>query len=79
MATTKLSTKGQVVIPKKIRKAIKAKPGTAFKVSIQRGKIVLEPISEFILEHLYGKFQGISLLESLEEEHAKEIQKETNI
>jgi len=79
MATTKLSTKGQVVIPKEIRKAIKAKPGTTFKVSMQRGKIVLEPISESILEYLYGKFQGISLLESLEEEHAKEIQKETNI
>lgn len=76
MATTKLSSKGQLVLPKSIRKAIKAEPGTAFKVSIHDGKIILEPILESFLDYLYGKFQGLSLLEDLEEEHAKEIQKE---
>lgn len=76
MALTKLSSKGQVVLPKAIRTAIKADPGTTFRVSLQEKKIILEPVSKSLVDHLYGKFSGASLLDDLEDEHAKEIAEE---
>ena len=44
MEITKLSTKGQIVIPEKIRKGLKS--GTAFVVSKQNDLIVLKEISD---------------------------------
>ncbi len=43
MAMTTLTSKGQLVIPKSIRTALHARPGTRFYVSIDKGRIVLEP------------------------------------
>ena len=44
MEITKLSTKGQIVIPEEIRKGLKS--GTAFIVSKQNDLIVLKKISD---------------------------------
>jgi AbrB family looped-hinge helix DNA binding protein len=41
--TTKLSSKGQVVIPKSLRTAHRWKPGTEFIVEEQGDNIVLRP------------------------------------
>lgn len=41
--TTKLSTKGQVVLPKAIRRKMDLRPGDQFDTSVERGCIVLTP------------------------------------
>ena len=43
--TTKLSTKGQVVLPKSLRAAHRWKPGTEFVVQEREGGILLVPKS----------------------------------
>ena len=43
---TVVSSKGQVVIPKPIREALGLRPGTLLRVSIEGGRVVLEPIRE---------------------------------
>ena len=42
METTKLTSKGQLVIPKRIRDILRATPGTRFAVRLQGSHIVLE-------------------------------------
>ena len=42
METAKMTSKGQLVIPKKIRIAMRAKPGTEFSVSVDGDKIILQ-------------------------------------
>ena len=46
MIKIKVSSKGQVVIPKEIRDKLGIKPGTILNVSIEGKRIVLEPASE---------------------------------
>ena len=47
MATTRLSNKGQVVIPKSIRAAHGWEPGVEFLVESTSGGIVLKPVKTF--------------------------------
>jgi AbrB family looped-hinge helix DNA binding protein len=42
MEIAKMTSKGQLVIPKRIRLAVRAKTGTEFSVRLDGGKIVLE-------------------------------------
>jgi AbrB family looped-hinge helix DNA binding protein len=41
--TTKLSTKGQIVLPKQVRARLQVKPGTTFICKVEGGSIVLTP------------------------------------
>ena len=50
IATTKLSSKGQVVIPKEIRERLGLKPGTQFVVLGERGAVILKTISAPAIE-----------------------------
>ncbi len=43
MLTTRMSTKGQVIIPKAVRDQLGAAPGTQYAVEIDRGAIRLVP------------------------------------
>lgn len=76
MITAKISSKGQLVIPKKIRKKFNIKPGTFFQIRIQKDNIVLTPMKKGPLDNLYGKFAGENILAELEREHADEIESE---
>jgi AbrB family looped-hinge helix DNA binding protein len=40
---TRLSTKGQIVLPSKIRERLGLKPGDAFETSVEDGRVVLTP------------------------------------
>lgn len=73
MPLAKLSSKGQLVLPKRIRKAIKADTGTVFRVTLQNNKVLLEPVEKSLLNRLYGKYSGTPLTKDLEEEHAQEV------
>lgn len=42
MDTAKMTSKGQLVIPKRVRDAVRAKPGTEFSVRVEGSRIVLE-------------------------------------
>ena len=77
MALAKLSSKGQIVLPKAIRDAMGMGPGTIIKITVQEGKVILEPISKVVIEPLYGKFSGINFLKDLEEDHREELLRET--
>ena len=44
-ANTRLSSKGQIVIPKDIRDALRLKPGETLSVTREGRRIILEPLS----------------------------------
>ena len=71
----KLSSKGQLIIPKGIRRSLALEPGSQFQVDVVDRKIILEPVSNTSpVDQLYGKYSGTDLLEALEEEHRLEVQ-----
>ena len=72
----RLSSKGQVVIPKSIREALALRRGTRFHVQVDQGRIILEPQVVSPADALYGKYADADLLTELEEEHRQEIRDE---
>ena len=70
----KLSSKGQLVIPGGIRRALRLQPGARFHLEIVDRKIVLDPITEKSpIEALYGMFADEDFLGDLEREHREEV------
>ena len=59
MATTTLSTKNQIVIPKDVRESLDLKPGTQFEVLVKDGMIML--VQRRSLEQLQAVFRGADL------------------
>ena len=72
----KLSSKGQVVIPKPIRDALNLRKGALFDVKVEGRRIILEPLTESPIEALYGKYSDVDFLSELEEEHKREVENE---
>ena len=72
----RLSSKGQLVIPKVMRESLRVKSGDQFQVRIQDGKIILEPVAKGLVQKLHGKYAGHDMLTALEEEHRREIENE---
>lgn len=56
MHTASLSSKGQIFIPKAVRSELDLIPGTRFEVTIDAGRLVLEPLREpeFDLDALHA-------------------------
>jgi len=69
----RLSSKGQLVIPKTIRQSLRLKNGDQFQARVADGKIILEPVGLDVVARLHGKYQGTDLLKGLEEEHRQEV------
>ena len=55
---TTVSSKGQFVIPAEIRASLGIKPGTRISVSLEDARIVLEPVSEELVDRTRGMFKG---------------------
>ena len=72
----RLSSRGQLVIPKSVRQALGLEPGTQFQLQIGDDKIILEPLAPSAIDLLYGKYAGVDLLADLEAEHRQEIENE---
>ena len=72
----RLSSKGQLVIPKTIRESLRLKNGDQFQVRVIDGKIVLDPVAKGLVEKLHGKYAGHNMLKALEEEHKRELANE---
>ncbi|MBU4426921.1 MAG: AbrB/MazE/SpoVT family DNA-binding domain-containing protein [Proteobacteria bacterium] len=77
MLATKISSKGQLVVPKEVRTKLKIEPGTFLRVRLHKNNIVLTPIKKMPIDNLYGKFAGEKILDELEKEHAEEIENES--
>jgi len=70
----KLSCKGQLVIPKAIRRALGLEAGDQLHIQLVEDKIVLKPVAAVSpIESLYGKYAGCDLVGELEREHGREI------
>lgn len=74
-----LSSKGQLVIPKEIRQALRLRRGTQFHVHLTERKIILEPVMPSALDALYGKYADADFLANLEAEHQREMAHEAAI
>lgn len=79
METTRLSSKGQVVLPKALREARNWPPGTEFRVEAFEDGVVLRPVKPFAptrLEDVVGvaAYKGArKSLEEMEEAIAKGV------
>lgn len=70
----RLSSKGQLVLPKKIREKLNLKIGDQFQARVVDGKIILEPIKKDTLTKLHGVLADTDVLRELEEEHRREVE-----
>ncbi|MBS1800388.1 MAG: AbrB/MazE/SpoVT family DNA-binding domain-containing protein [Acidobacteria bacterium] len=66
---TTVSTKGQLVIPAKMRDALGLEPGDQVALTIEDGAILLRPVTERLVEETRGMFAGGSSM-------AAELQRE---
>jgi AbrB family looped-hinge helix DNA binding protein len=55
---TTVSSKGQFVIPAEMRASLQIKPGTRISVALEDSRIVLEPVSEDLVDRTRGMFSG---------------------
>jgi len=55
---TTVSTKGQLVIPAGIREFLGIVPGTRIAISLQGPRIILEPVSEKLVDETRGLLGG---------------------
>ena len=68
-----LSSKGRLIIPKKIRESLKLQNNSQLRVRVTNGKIILEPLpNNDVVHRLYGKYAEHNLLNALEDEHQQE-------
>ncbi len=75
----KLSSKGQLVLPKKIREKLHLKNGDQFQARIVDGKIILEPVKKDAIENLHGVLAGSNVLRELEEDHRREMKHDRDL
>jgi len=72
MEVTSLSAEGKIVIPKKLRKILRLRPGTKFTIELEGNRLILRPMKGDVARRLYGRYKGLDLLKDLEEEHLRE-------
>jgi AbrB family looped-hinge helix DNA binding protein len=80
-ARTKLTSKGQVVIPKGLRDRLRWRPGTRLRIeALDEGGIKLDVVgggeSVDPIDRAFGLLRGESLLPELEREHREEVEED---
>jgi AbrB family looped-hinge helix DNA binding protein len=69
---TTVSTKGQFVIPSEMRASLGIRPGTRISVTQDGSRIVLEPVTEELVDKTRGMLSGgTSLSEELKRERRR--------
>ncbi len=59
------TSKGQIVIPSKIRRQLKIKEGTPLQIDVEDNKrIILTPITREYIHSLRGKYKGKGLMKA---------------
>jgi len=71
---TYITSKGQVVIPSKVRRKFAIKAGTRIEVEVDEAahRIVLTPITRDYVQRRRGRYKGKGLLEALAAEKQRE-------
>ena len=59
---TTVSTKGQLVIPARMRDALGIEPGDRIALTLEDGVILLRPVSERLVDETCGMFAGGRLM-----------------
>jgi AbrB family looped-hinge helix DNA binding protein len=73
-AATRLTSKGQVVIPKVVRDRVRWRPGTRLDVeALPDGAVRLAAVNEDPIERLFGCLTEGDALADLEAEHRAEV------
>ena len=73
MTRVVMSSKGQIVVPARVRREMDLSKGTQFEVERRGGEIVLTPVEATEWEQCYGMFSdGPSALDELEQDRARE-------
>jgi AbrB family looped-hinge helix DNA binding protein len=66
---TAVSTKGQLVIPARMRDALGIEPGDRVALTLEDGMILLRPVSERLVDETRGMFShGRSMADELQKE-----------
>ena len=65
--TVHFGTKGQVVIPRRLRREFEIEEGTRATVVATPDGILLKPITRAYIKSLRGKYKHLPLLETLQE------------
>ncbi len=77
MPITQLSEKGQVLIPKHLRRKLGLKPGTKVQLVEEEGRLVLSPVPPDPIAAATGFLEGpFSLTADLRREHREELRRE---
>lgn len=78
MPRAKLSSKGQITIPKGLREALNLHPGEKVEIELVNGHITIRPVHQDLAEKLRGSLSHIetSLADELVEEHHWEIKQQ---
>jgi AbrB family looped-hinge helix DNA binding protein len=64
---TMASSKGQIVIPAKLREELGIKAGTRLAVTQETGRLILQPVTDDFIDSVMGSCKGEeSLVEALE-------------
>ncbi len=73
---TVTTSKGQVVIPAKIRRKLGIKEGTYIQIDLDEAnkRIILTPVTREYIDSLRGKYKGKGLMKALKAE--KELEKD---
>ena len=70
----RLSSKGQMVIPKALRQALHLEAGSRLRIRLEGSRIIIEPEIVSPVGALFGKYPEADFLADLETEHRQEIQ-----
>ena len=76
MTTTTITSKGQIVIPSRIRKHLNIKPGMRFVVQEQGNKIIVEKVDKHYFDQFIGILKGTNATEELLKERRREQKRE---
>lgn len=77
MTTTVVTTKGQIVIPSKIRRKLNIKKGTKLYVEERGNELVIKPITQAYFDRIAGVLQTKGKLsKTLLEERKKDKERE---
>jgi AbrB family looped-hinge helix DNA binding protein len=76
MVTVKISSKGQIAIPKEIRKQLRLKEGSEIALEVHEKELVMRKVRAKSWRRWRGVLKGTGMLQDLEREHREELQKD---